>query len=256
MRVLCLAVLVALRFSSADESAPGTCAASDSCPDEVTLLQGARRLDIHKAAEKKAEEEVASEEEEAESEELSSFRRRRRNGDAHCRRRRACEHWDNGRTYGYVKTDSSAAIYWEQNGKRYIVTDCNQCSGEHPCSEYKFVEDSHIAALTSAGHFDCSLVGDGYSGVFAGNRGENSCGASVSERSCLANVQNLLPAGQSQGRTTLVTENGWTDVPTGCSMQSGGDWAAHYNSRGGGNQNVNPYFPDGNGYTPVCAHGR
>jgi len=154
MRVLCLAVLVALRVSSADESAPGTCAASDSCPDEVTLLQGARRVDIHQAAAEKAEEKVGSEEEkEAESEELSSFRRRRRNGDAQCRRRRCPPA---GPVFGFVKTESSPAIYWEQGGKKHHVGSCNQCAGgADACSGYQPVSDSHMSDLTTSAAFQC-----------------------------------------------------------------------------------------------------
>jgi deleted-in-malignant-brain-tumors protein 1 len=77
----------------------------------------------------------------------------------------------------------------------------------------------------------------------------NTCPTSdVSEAECLAAVQSLLPAGTSQGRTTLVAGS-WGWVPPGCSVQShfthgrDGDWAAHYNRGSGSN--------DG-GYTKVC----
>jgi len=159
MRVLGLSVLVALRVSSANESALVKCAASDSSPDEVTLLQGARRVDFHQAVAEKSEEEVASEEKEAESEELSSYRRRRRNGDAHCRRRRACSHWaPDGPVDGYVKTDSSSAIYWEKDGRKHYVGRCNQCPDSDACSSYLFVSNSHMDALPSGQAFDCSML--------------------------------------------------------------------------------------------------
>merc|ERR1719230_2409681 len=67
--------------------------------------------------------------------------------------------------------------------------------------------------------------------------------ASVDEAGCLAAVQALLPTGATQGRTTLVAGS-WGWVPPGCSVQSGGDWAAHYNRRASGSN-------DG-GYSPVC----
>jgi hypothetical protein len=72
----------------------------------------------------------------------------------------------------------------------------------------------------------------------------------VSSDNCLAAVQELLPEGQTQGRTNLVAGS-WGWVPPGCSVQSdfthgqNGDWAAHFNSNSNG-QN------DG-GYTPVCS---
>jgi len=67
---------------------------------------------------------------------------------------------------------------------------------------------------------------------------------SVNEVECLHAVRALLPDGQDQGRRNLVAGQ-WNHVPPGCSVQSGGDWAAHYNRRSSG-------FNDG-GYTPVCA---
>jgi hypothetical protein len=83
-----------------------------------------------------------------------------------------------------------------------------------------------------------------------GTPGGNTCPTSdVGEAECLAAVQHLLPQGQPQGRTHLVSGS-WGWVPPGCSVQShfthgqNGDWAAHYNANSGG-QN------DG-GYTPVC----
>ena len=81
----------------------------------------------------------------------------------------------------------------------------------------------------------------------AGTKGSNSCpgGADPAvEGKCLEGVLSALPAGKTQGRKTLVAGS-WGHVPPGCSMQSGGDWAAHYNRRQNGNN-------DG-GYSPVCS---
>merc|ERR1719162_1398595 len=81
----------------------------------------------------------------------------------------------------------------------------------------------------------------------------NSCPISdshVNEADCLAAVEALLPAGQTQGRTQLVAGS-WGWVPPGCSVQShfthgqDGDWAAHYNR--------NPDGRNDGGYTPVCS---
>merc|ERR1719162_2384891 len=80
----------------------------------------------------------------------------------------------------------------------------------------------------------------------------NSCPISdshVNEADCLAAVEALLPAGQTQGRTNLVAGS-WGWVPPGCSVQShfthgqDGDWAAHYNR--------NPAGSNDGGYTPLC----
>merc|ERR1719503_463966 len=81
--------------------------------------------------------------------------------------------------------------------------------------------------------------------------GGNSCPSSspVSEADCLEAVLDLLPAGQTQGRTHLVAGS-WGWVPPGCSVQSHrthgqeGDWAAHFNR--------NPAGQNDGGYTPAC----
>lgn len=80
--------------------------------------------------------------------------------------------------------------------------------------------------------------------------GGNTCpGSDVSEADCLAAAQSLLASGQVQGRSNLVAGS-WGWVPPGCSIQThfthgrNGDYAAHYNRNGGGNN-------DG-GYTKVC----
>jgi hypothetical protein len=85
-----------------------------------------------------------------------------------------------------------------------------------------------------------------------GEQGANECPTEtpqsqtvVDSSACLAIVQSLLPEGATQGRTTLV-EGSWTHVPRACSVQSGGDWAAHYNNYVHGSN-------DG-GYSPVCSY--
>jgi len=75
-------------------------------------------------------------------------------------------------------------------------------------------------------------------------QGSNTCSTtSISEEECLEAVTELLPAGQRQGRTGLVAGE-WGHVPVGCSMQSGGDWAAHFNRRHHGSNT--------GAYSPVC----
>lgn len=77
--------------------------------------------------------------------------------------------------------------------------------------------------------------------------GSTTCSTEgVSEAACLAAVQHLLPEGIVQGRLQLVTGN-WGWVPSGCSVQSGGDWAAHYNRNSDG-RNI------GGHYTLVCVN--
>merc|ERR1719223_1593617 len=81
--------------------------------------------------------------------------------------------------------------------------------------------------------------------------GGNSCSSSspVSEADCLEAVLDLLPAGQTQGRTHLVAGS-WGWVPPGCSVQSHrthgqeGDWAAHFNR--------NPAGQNDGGYELAC----
>jgi len=86
-----------------------------------------------------------------------------------------------------------------------------------------------------------------YSGTQAHltHKGAAHCdeGDSLPENLCLQVAQRLLPGGTTQGRTILQVGS-YEAVPVGCSVQSGGDWAAHYNRGNGAN--------DG-GYTKVCA---
>eukprot|EP00931_Biecheleriopsis_adriatica_P034465 TRINITY_DN1989_c0_g1_i7.p3 TRINITY_DN1989_c0_g1~~TRINITY_DN1989_c0_g1_i7.p3 ORF type:complete len:139 (-),score=24.81 TRINITY_DN1989_c0_g1_i7:334-750(-) len=63
-----------------------------------------------------------------------------------------------------------------------------------------------------------------------GSTGANLCPASYASAdstTCLAAAQQLLPGGQQQTRTSLQSGS-FSNVPPGCSVQSGGDWAAHY----------------------------
>jgi hypothetical protein len=66
--------------------------------------------------------------------------------------------------------------------------------------------------------------------------GSNNCtsGTNPNERECLA-VSRAIAAEKNQtvGRTYLIAGS-WRHVPTGCSTQTGGDWAAHFNRRHGG----------------------
>merc|ERR1719198_7566 len=86
-----------------------------------------------------------------------------------------------------------------------------------------------------------------YSGTQAHltHKGAAKCdsGESTSERLCLEVAQRLLPAGTIQGRTALQVGS-YGPVPVGCSVQSGGDWTAHYNK--------NPAGYNNGGYSLVC----
>jgi hypothetical protein len=83
---------------------------------------------------------------------------------------------------------------------------------------------------------------------FLGDQGSNSCGADgipVPEEACDAAAKSVLPPDATQGRPTLVAGS-WDHVPSGCSVQSDGDWASHYNRRG------SPSASRGAEYSPVC----
>jgi len=91
------------------------------------------------------------------------------------------------------------------------------------------------------------IGGSSSGGAHLGVAASNLCSTeSMSEAECLSAAQALLPAGQRQGRQHLVAGN-WNHVPPGCSLQSTGDWAAHYNRRASGSNS--------GGYTPVCSGG-
>lgn len=87
-----------------------------------------------------------------------------------------------------------------------------------------------------------------YSGTkaHAAHKGAHKCdgGESVSEELCLQAAQQILPVDETQGRTNLQVGL-YARVPAGCSVQSGGDWAAHYNK--------NPNGMNDGGYSMVCA---
>lgn len=86
-----------------------------------------------------------------------------------------------------------------------------------------------------------------YSGTHAhlGHKGSHKCveGESPSEELCLQAAQKVLPEGQVPGRTGLQSGE-YPAVPPGCSVQSGGDWAAHYNKKADALNN--------GAYSPVC----
>jgi len=74
----------------------------------------------------------------------------------------------------------------------------------------------------------------------------DACPASavpVSQADCLAAAISVLPAGTAMGRATLQVGS-WEGRPQGCTVQSGGDWAAHFNTALSANTG---------GYTPVCS---
>jgi len=77
-------------------------------------------------------------------------------------------------------------------------------------------------------------------------KGANQCdsGATPQEEECEAAADAMASEwGRTQGRQNLVAGS-WGHVPPGCSVQSGGDWAAHYNRRQGKNEGI---------YSLVCS---
>ena len=74
------------------------------------------------------------------------------------------------------------------------------------------------------------------------------------ENRCDIVSKKLLPPGKKQGRTIQISDKlgikgGWTWVPSKCSVQAQGDWAAHYNSGG-----TTPTELDRNaGYRKICS---
>lgn len=79
-----------------------------------------------------------------------------------------------------------------------------------------------------------------YSGTqsYLTHKGAARCdtGETVTEQLCLEAAQRLVPAGTNQGRTSLQAGS-YGNVPAGCSLQSGGDWAAHFNTNTEGHNN-------------------
>ena len=67
--------------------------------------------------------------------------------------------------------------------------------------------------------------------------GASSCGGPpysvVSRANCAAAGAAVLPPGEKFGRRGMAV-GAWKHVPSGCSLQSGGDWTIHY-STGPGN---------------------
>merc|ERR1719215_2373414 len=92
--------------------------------------------------------------------------------------------------------------------------------------------------------------------------GGNSCPSSspVSEADCLEAVLDLLPAGQTQGRTHLVAGS-WGWVPPGCSVQPQSCRAerrrVHPSLSKGANHGLRPWWRryDGHGWHGHDGHG-
>jgi hypothetical protein len=81
-----------------------------------------------------------------------------------------------------------------------------------------------------------------------GEAGSNDCPQgyeSVSEGECQATAESLLPIEETMGRSLQVgngdgqSSGSWGGVPPrACSVQSGGDWAPHFNTGGGSNAGI------------------
>ena len=80
-----------------------------------------------------------------------------------------------------------------------------------------------------------------------GSRGGNSCPAGATavlpEAHCRAAAQSVLPQGVAAGHTLQTVNASW--APPGCSVHSGDDWGAHYNT--------DPRGENDGTYQPVCA---
>lgn len=111
-------------------------------------------------------------------------------------------------------------------------------------ADFAVAQAPTTTTTTTTGQTTTAATGSQQARFVLGLRGSVSCTTEpVLESFCLQAVQQLLPAGVIQGRTQLVTGS-WPHVPPGCSVQSGGDWAAHFNRN-------NSVGNDGS-YTPVC----
>jgi len=141
----------------------------------------------------------------------------------------------------HMKTDIDEAAQCNVDGS--ACTQCALAKGE--AHQYSFTDGK--AACGKAGGLGCmswwKMMG-GYEDylkacqfskfVFA-TIGANFCpGASqtIDEESCLAAAASIVT--ETQGRAHLVGGS-WKHVPPGCSVQSGGDWATHFNRRSTGN---------------------
>jgi hypothetical protein len=69
----------------------------------------------------------------------------------------------------------------------------------------------------------------------------------ASQVECLAKGLAAIPSDASPGRVALQTGS-WGHVPPGCSVQSGGDWAVHFNTNAASTGNSGEY-------SPVCVAG-
>jgi hypothetical protein len=81
---------------------------------------------------------------------------------------------------------------------------------------------------------------------FRGQKGQNTCPKDmlpINISECNDAVKMSVPLGSFQGRKNLVNGS-WNHLPPGCSTQSTGDWAAHFNNKMDGKNN--------GGYTLVC----
>jgi hypothetical protein len=87
-----------------------------------------------------------------------------------------------------------------------------------------------------------------------GMRGADKCGpggSSPSKGNCHSWADGLVNKfGFDQGRTNMITGS-WTNVPSGCSVESGGDWAVHWNTRSASDTAAN----NNGDFTPVCDPG-
>lgn len=74
---------------------------------------------------------------------------------------------------------------------------------------------------------------------------EEKSGPPTTKELCqIAGESYLKKQGKTAGRSGVVfDEKGWPWVPPGCSVQSGGDWAIHWNVDKNGKDGSNTYTP-------------
>jgi hypothetical protein len=149
------------------------------------------------------------------------------------------------------------------NGKAYFGMEYPQGSnvpGEAECKNLDSAPPMTLAADTDCEHevFEGHPMGSSFrlaiysskpmfvSEKTVGAQGSNECPTGshpLNEGDCLRAVQTVLPPGKVQGRKQLVVGS-WPNVAPGCSYQSTGDNAAHYNKH--------PLAENDGGYMPVC----
>jgi len=121
-----------------------------------------------------------------------------------------------------------------------VVTKRSNCTG-HRAVEVLIQQPAKKAFLSKFPATVLAEVGEGYHQAPAYHLappGATKCdfGETVPQGQCQAVGKSLVPAGKTPGRGLQVGsggscgDGGWGNVPKGCSIQSGGDYAPHFKS--------------------------